>query len=191
MRTLAHLAFSIGAVALFAGCGVLPLSSSKGQNDMELPAGVSAAVQTGVIGVRARGLRSWMLPEAKSEDLLYASDNTGSKVWVFSYPKGKLVGTLTGFYAPMGACVDTAGNVWIVNWKPAEVIEYAHGGTTRRATLPAGGSPFGCAIDPRTGNLAVVNYLYGGNVKILVFPSAQYPPTSYSASDFGALEYCG
>jgi hypothetical protein len=40
-----------------------------------------------------------MLPEAKSEDLLYASDigpltNLG-QVIVFSYPEGKVVGTLS------------------------------------------------------------------------------------------------
>jgi hypothetical protein len=134
---------------------------------------------------------SWMLPEAKGEDLLYASDNTGNKVWVFSYPKAKLVGTLTGFYAPMGACVDKAGNVWIVNWQPAEVIEYSHGGTTPIATLSAGASPFGCAIDPRTGNLAVINYHGSGNVAILIFPNAQYPPTIYPAYDFPVLEYGG
>jgi len=43
---------------------------------------------------------SWMLPEAKSEDLLYISDVTG--VHVFSYPKGTLVGDLTGFASPQG-----------------------------------------------------------------------------------------
>ena len=51
--------------------------------------------------------KSWMLPEAKSEDLLYVANVY--TITVYSYPKGKLVGTLKDFYKPYGECVDKIG----------------------------------------------------------------------------------
>src|SRR5580700_3757619 len=62
---------------------------------------------------RVKGLRpraSWVLPEARSQNLLYVSGNSGY-VYIFSFPKGKLVGTLTGFQEVAGVCADAAGNV--------------------------------------------------------------------------------
>ena len=54
--------------------------------------------------VRPAHARSWMLPEAKSETLLYVSNVY--TITVYSYPKGKLVGTLSDFEKPYGECVD-------------------------------------------------------------------------------------
>jgi hypothetical protein len=48
------------------------------------------------IARNAEHAKSWMLPEAKSEDLLYVSNVY--TITVYSYPKGKLVGTLSNFY---------------------------------------------------------------------------------------------
>lgn len=166
------------AAAFLSGCGA--------QSGSTLPQGASAPAAAH----KALG-KSWMLPEASGEDLLYASDNTGNQVYVFSYPDAKLVGTLTGFYSPVGECVDKAGNIWVVNQVPSEVIEYAHGGTTPIATLTAGTWPYGCAVDDNTGNLAVVNYGDGSQATILVFPNAQNPPNAYAAPDFSHLEYGG
>jgi hypothetical protein len=48
MKTLARYALSVGATAaLLVGCGPLPLSSSKGQDDMQLPIGAPGAVPQG------------------------------------------------------------------------------------------------------------------------------------------------
>lgn len=59
---------------------------------------------------------SWMLPEAKSEELLYIANSYSSIVRVYSYPEGKLVGSVTKVvYAPDGVCVDKKNNVWIVD----------------------------------------------------------------------------
>ena len=84
--------------------------------------------------------RSWMLPEAKSDDLLYLSDRgnnsrLGSDVLVYSYPKAKLVGTLIGFASPAGMCTDGNGNVWISNFDGGTIVEYVHGGTEPISTL--------------------------------------------------------
>ena len=74
------------AGALLAGCGVL-----------QPPVGAPGAMpQSHAIVGYARRSGSWMLPEAKSGDLVYVSNDTASssvgQVLVFTYPKGKLVG---------------------------------------------------------------------------------------------------
>jgi hypothetical protein len=140
---------------------------------------------------------SWMLPNAKKKDLLYISDSFpygSNDVVVYSYPKGKLVGKLTGFNEPSGECVDKTGNVFITNFGASEILEYAHGGTSSIKTLDDSGYyPLGCSIDPTTGNLAVTNRLStsftAGDVAI--YPKASGTPTSYTAPNFYYYEYCG
>jgi len=121
---------------------------------------------------------SWMASEAKGDDLLYVSDEVGNSVYVLAYPKRKLVGMLTGFGSPAGECADKLGNVWIVNQTPAELIEYVHAGTTPIATLHLpGNTPYGCAVDRRTGNLAATS-----SAGVSIFASAQGAPTTYSVT---------
>jgi len=74
--------------------------------------------QTSSLAMSAARERSWMLPEAHSEDLLYVSAYVAyqeSDVYVYDYKTGKQVGLLTGFDAPHGQCVDKKGDVWIAN----------------------------------------------------------------------------
>ena len=131
--------------ALCAGCA---------QPAMQLGA-PGAASQTSVSTSNGKA-RSWMLSEARHRDLLYAAANN-STVYVFSYPKGTLVGTLSGFDFPEGLCVDRSGDVWITNSAgTGNIVEHAHGGTSPIATLNSGyGDPIGCSVDPKTGDLAV------------------------------------
>jgi hypothetical protein len=97
---------------------------------------------------------SWMLPEAKSEDLLYITNY--STVLVYSYPQGKFVGELKGFVSAAGACVDSKGDVFIANFKPVTVYEYAHGGAKRIGSFPTKkAGTTGCAINPVNGDLAI------------------------------------
>jgi hypothetical protein len=66
---------------------------------------------------------------------------------------------LTGFDQPEGECVDAAGDVWVTNNLAAQIVEFAHGSTTPKATLDDPSSaPYACAIDPSSGDLAVVNF---------------------------------
>jgi hypothetical protein len=106
------------------------------------------------------GGRSWMLPEAKNEALLYVG-NLNAGVTVYTYPNGKLAGNLNGFNEPRGLCVDKAGDVYVTDFGGAKIVEYAHGGTKPMATLADDGDPYGCAVDPTTGNLAVTNWCDG------------------------------
>ena len=99
-----------------------------------------------------------MAPNAKKQVLLYVSDYGDGMVHVYSWPKGQIVGTLSGFQRATGECVDKAGDVWITSYVSAEIVEYAHGGTTPIATLSDPGEyPISCSVDPTTGNLAVGN----------------------------------
>ncbi|HEY1883821.1 MAG TPA: hypothetical protein VGG51_12360 [Candidatus Cybelea sp.] len=101
-----------------------------------------------------------MLPEARSQDLLYVSQDVSSldDVAVFDYPNGKPVGMLTGFEAPANLCADRNGNVWIPNSGGTTIVEYAHGGSQPIATLqvPGGASPLACSVDPTSGDLAAI-----------------------------------
>jgi hypothetical protein len=115
-----------------------------------------------------------------STALLYV---VGGGVYIISYPKGQLIGTITNIRDPQGACSDKNGNVFITAYITENVLEYAHGGTTPIAKLEDFGYyPLGCAVDPTTGNLAVANQAgmggAGGNVAI--YTNAKGKPTYYN-----------
>ena len=134
------------AVAVFSGCA--------GSQSLVGPAVYGdhrAAASNGRFGAG----RSWMAPEAKSEDLLYVSDAITNDVNVDAYPGHRQVGTLTGLGQPRSECVDSAGDVWIADVEGFELVGYAHGGTKPIAALSTPGRPNGCSVDPTTGNLAV------------------------------------
>jgi hypothetical protein len=136
--------------AMLAGCGAQSPLGAPG------PPGT-----TGATGATRH--TSWMLPEAQNEDLLYVTTSghgsfgDGGYVSVFAYPKGTLVGTLTAFSSPNGACVDKAGNIFLPDTNDREIFEYAHGGSESIGTLADGQQPYGCSIDPIAGSLAVAN----------------------------------
>jgi hypothetical protein len=123
------------------------------------------------------------IPEnAKKHTLIYASSDHHD-VYVFAYPSGKLVQTLTGFESLGDICSDSNGDVWITNgasdtYRSGYLVEYAHGGTTPIATLDDAYLPDACAVDPSTGNLAAVNG--NGPASVAVYADAQGTPTYYS-----------
>ena len=73
-------------------CAALLLSACTSA----LPArDIVASTDGGGTVARFEALRpraSWILPEARSQNLLYVSGNSGY-VYIFSFPQGKLVGT--------------------------------------------------------------------------------------------------
>lgn len=96
-----------------------------------------------------------MAPGAKNvRELLYVSDVATNSVYVYNYRTQTLVGTLTGFLLPEGACVNARGDVWIV--EEGSAVEYAHGGSSAIKTLTTNGYGAGCAVSP-DGDLAVAN----------------------------------
>jgi hypothetical protein len=177
--------FSICATAaILAGCSVLRQAQDYTQPPLGAP---SVRLQTHAIGTRADRGESWVLPQARSDDLLYVSDIGTDDVLVFSYPQGALVGTLSGFDNPFGLCVDVKGDVFIANGSADTVVEYAHGGKTPIATLNLGTSTQACSVDEHTGDLAVVTPSYG----IAIFKHAKGTPTKYSGQEGSNFTFCG
>lgn len=176
---LSGYAFGIcAAAAILAGC-----------SGSQAPIGTPGVMQQSrAITPQAGGDGSWMLPEAKTEDLLYATNVY--TVTVYDYKTGKHVGTLKHFYGPEYECSDAIGDVFITNG--GDLLEYAHGGKKSIATFSTSGYyPFGCAVDPTTGNLAVTlgrGGSYSGEVA--VYPQAKGTPTIYGSSTI-QFAFCG
>jgi hypothetical protein len=162
------------AAAMIAGCG-------GSQSPIGAPGGMP---QTSRTAMHTDRVKSWMLPEAASEDLVYAPGGC-SGTCVFSYPNGKFVGSLST--DGWGICSDTDGNVFIPDGN--QVVEYAHAGTTPISTFSVPGEAYaGCAIDPATHNLAVI--FLGGGGDVAIFSNAQARATLYR-SGIELSRYCG
>jgi DNA-binding beta-propeller fold protein YncE len=159
----------LGAVALAAGCSgaaVAPTAPDAQQRALS----------------NSRTPHGWMAPDVKHRDLLYVSDLGTELVDVYSYPEGKLKGSLSGFQAVHSGCVDPHGNVFITSSE--RIYEFAHGGTKPIRTLvDAGYGPTGCSVDPVTGTLAVANIgqvsgSAGGNIAF--YKHAKGTPKMYA-----------
>jgi hypothetical protein len=162
------------ALAICAGCsGIQPAQENR-------PAPI-AALQPAATAARPEHGRSWMSPAARRiPKLVYVSDWSTNDVFVYDYASGKQVGLLTGFTSPYGQCVDAKGDVWIADSGATSVVEYAHGAKRAVQTLTTDGSPWGCSIDPVSGDLAVANFSNGdkaGNLEVFTNPSQK--PAEY------------
>jgi hypothetical protein len=160
-----------------------------------LGVGTIAALLVGCAGVPPtvpiHSSRSWMLPEAKTKNLIYVVDG-GTDVDVLTFPGYKLVGTLTGFSESTGVCSDTHGNVWIANAGTESLIEYAHGGTTPIATLDDPNQyPISCAFDPKSGDLAVSNLSVAPSLpdNIGIYARESGPPVLYPDPKLNPILY--
>lgn len=178
-------AFGVGlAVVLLAGCVGLQNSSMPLAEPRE--------------GQTRHSSASWMLPEAKHDDLLYVSHL--QDVRIYSFPEGKLVGQLHEFIEPTGECVDAGGNVFVTDYGriPGVITEYAHGEKKPIARLHGHDNlrSYSCAVDIKTGNLAVTNYYNSGGTSgsayatVLVYPHGKGKPKSYYDRSFGTVQYC-
>ncbi len=175
MTLLNRYALSSCVVAgMLAGCG-----------GSQPPIGAPGAMpQSPAIAQHPGHSRSWMDADVASTDLLYVADF--DRVTVYSYPEGKLKGTLTGFDSAVGDCVDRSGNIFITNQIPNVIYEYAHGGTKRIAKLRTDVTPVGCSIDATSGNLAVTGFSHGADI----FRGAAGEPTFYKDSHFYFMQFC-
>jgi hypothetical protein len=88
---------------------------------------------------------------------MYVGDWATNDAFVYDYRSGNSLGTLRGFDAPYGMCVDKKGDVYIANFYGGNVVEYAHGGTSPLKTYTSVGEPIGCSVDAK-GDLAVTSF---------------------------------
>jgi hypothetical protein len=122
--------------------------------------------------------------------LLYVSDLGANAVDVFTYPHGTQVGKLTGFGSVAGLCSDKAGEVFVVD-ESGPVVVYAHAGTKPIRKLVTSGAPYGCSVDPISGNLALTqlsSYLHGA---LSVYPKAKGKAIVYRDKEIDATWFCG
>lgn len=151
---------------------------------------IGAPGEASRIATHADPGESWMLPEAKSQDLLYVVRGSLGGASVYTYPKGKPVGNITGISAPNGICTDVAGNVFVVGTNSQQIYEYAHGGSTPIATLDDSGNyPQGCAVDPSSGTLAVAGG-FPTTANVAIYKNASGTPMIYATPEAGTFIYC-
>jgi hypothetical protein len=132
------------AIALLAGCG-----------ESQPPIGASGALpQSRTIAAPAELTGSWMLPEAKDENLLYVANANANTVTVYAYSGLKLVGTLD-VDSPGGECVDKSGDVYVTAGR--QVFEYRHAGSQAIETFGAENA-WACSVNFESGALAVSNF---------------------------------
>lgn len=157
------------AIAILAGCG-----GSQTSGALQVPTATQGKVH-----------------QASTGPLLYVSDFLRNFVYVFTYPKGNHVLTLTGFTNPAGLCSDTNGNVFVLGNRNDNVIEYAHGAKAPTQTLDVPGWTEACSYDANTGNLAVVFDPPSAPPSVAIFASEQGTPTTYAGPSDSVLWYCG
>jgi hypothetical protein len=143
MKTL----YTVVAIAMLAGCGG------------RAPMSAAGAVPHTPFGLPLTAIRHTI----QSGTLLYV---VGTKhVYIFTYPKGGLVGQTTIDYGS-DDCSNKYGDVFATGYDVIKV--FAHGDTKPQRTLSVPGDAYACSVDPTTGNLAVL-----GTAGILLFKKAK------------------
>jgi hypothetical protein len=170
------------AGALLAACG-------GSQSPVAAPGATPQSVR---IATHADRSGSWMLPEAKSKDLIYSANSRF--IYIFSYANGSQIAHFKRPGLVRSFCSDNDGNVF-ATLAEGTVVEYAHGGTKVIATLslPTGYLPWGCAVDPSSGNLAVMTWSTRSSVSgaVAIFAHASGSPTLLFDSEISTYYYCG
>jgi hypothetical protein len=180
------------SIAALVGCG--PSS--------QVPAAATGA-QDGFAAIESSNIASSRMRAVTSnQDLLYITSEDRGAAYVYSYPQRQLVGTLPNLSGAAGECTDAAGDVFITTANQSgsgTIYEYTHGGTSAVETLTDPGEANGCAVDPKTGNLAVANsrdesnpyYPYRGD--LAVYSRARGSPKMHYSRDpaIAGFDFCG
>jgi len=133
------------------------------------------------------GTSAWAAPSLRSRDLLYVSHKDGS-LDMYAYPSGRLQGHLENARAA-ALCSDRNGDVFVPSGN--EVFEYAHAGTRPIAILRGslGGVAQACAVDPTSGNLAVLGGV-SSKFGVTLYAGATGVPKTYGLHLAGGFWSC-
>ena len=186
----------VAAAAILAGCSSggspsaglgspVPASVAFNPNQLAQTSSVGPAIPTLAVkpvAQRPDHRNSWVSPDAgKAHQLLFVTDADVGDVYIYKFPSLKPEGTRTGFNDPLGMCSDAKGDVWLANALGYQMIELSHSGKRLNTLTDTTGYPVACAVDLRTGNLAVVNVgLSSGPGGILVYADAKGTPMAYT-----------
>jgi hypothetical protein len=101
---------------------------------------------------------------------------------MLDYPSGDFVTDFSAGTYVSGMCTDTSGNVYVLGFEDfSTILKYAHGATKPTSTITLHGyDAFSCAVDPTTGNLAVLANNTGNQVIAVIYPEGSGTPTTYT-----------
>jgi hypothetical protein len=130
-----------------------------------VPSGCSGANQsTPLPNASVEALPYSIHSSLKGGAVVIVSDSGTNEVQRYAYPSGKLIGTLGGsFSEPQGECSDGKGHFWITNTGDENIEEYSTNGTLLGSLNDSKNYPVGCAYDPKSGDLAVINIVTTGD----------------------------
>ena len=105
-------------------------------------------------------------------------------VSILSLPQHTELARITGYNLVGGVCSDASGNVWVTGQQRGRwhADKFSPGGTQPTTELNGHGvSLTGCAVDPKSGDLAVVGTNIDGGWRVLIWPGARRgTPAEYS-----------
>lgn len=137
-------------------------------------AGCSPSLQ---VATPVSGLPS-AVARAKSGALLYSASLQYGTVTIYTYPQAQEVTSFNVPGDPAGLCSDKAGDVFMAEPYGRMVEEYKHGQTSPSASFSFPPSPYGCAVDDASKQLAVANE--AGSVGVFDLSSKGSNPTTYT-----------
>jgi hypothetical protein len=138
-----------------------------------------------------------LLPDASpSADLLYISEYGGGVLDVFSWPQAQYLTSISGLNStpPMGLCVDKKGDVWVVEGGThPQAQEFSHAGSAIGDLNDEGEEPYGCAVDPKSGDFAMTSEegLYDKPGSVEIWKKAAGTATDYADATIGLMLWCG
>ncbi len=135
-------------------------------------------------------------PKTSSSMLIYAANHYYGDAVVYIYRHGPYVGTAR-VPGAMGECVNSAGQVFVSAFTEntvvtGEIYEFAHGGLSPIATLvDPNWSASACAIDPKSGDLAVPGANFpSGNPGVTFYRHAKGKPAALFTLPYHPIGFC-
>ncbi len=121
------------------------------------------ARQEGTVSNHTASAPSFFRREGKGKALIFVTESYNGFVDIYlQSKKHKMVGQITGLYAPEGLAADTDGNLYVTNYGPTDktpnILIYAPPYTKGpKLTLDDGGFPLSVAVS-RSGVVAAANF---------------------------------
>lgn len=127
--------------------------------------------------------------QADSGSLLYVLGKVeGRKLAVFTVPTGQSQKPVAMPHGGWWLCADEHGHVFATSY--GFVFEYFHGGHQPIAELQDGNAlASSCTVDPKTGDLAVINELSGSHCTFAIYKGARGKPAIHTAKHFRSCQY--
>jgi len=124
---------------------------------------------------------AYVAAAAHAESWLYTQGigPSGTGVYAYRFPQGKVVRKVAGYFGPLWMCVDGKGDLFLVN---LGIFEYRPGGSALIKTLKDRFSPGDCAVDASSGDLAVSNTSRHG-ASVAIYKHAAGLPAYYTDPD--------